>query len=357
VSAGGTQSSSARPRRIVYRWDLDKTYLNTDFDSLKGLFRAAMEKASDKVAFPGAKVLLRELTATDLAGLYILSGSPSQMRRVIVEKLELDGIKWDGLVLKPSLNRLLRGRFRFLRDQVSYKLHALLSSRIEWSEPFEEVMFGDDAEADAFVYSLYSDLCAGRVGLDMLAEILELARAYDDDAAALLELARNVPKAEIGRRIFIHLERLEPSEVFSQFGSRVFAFHNYFQPALVLLEDRLIDAQAVLRVGVELVRAHAFSPDALGASYADLARRRVLSEPTAEALREGLTQLGTLPGEVGEALTELQQQARTYALPAHVPAPSMDEPLDYLELLPSDKARAKRAKTRARARPRPSMRR
>jgi hypothetical protein len=213
-------------------------------------------------------------------------------------------------------------------------------------------MFGDDAEADAFVYSLYSDLCAGRVGLDLLAEVLALARAYDDDAAELLELARNVPKAEIGRRIFIHLERLEPSEVFAQFGSRVFAFHNYFQPALVLLEDGLIDAQAVLRVGVELVRAHAFSPDALGASYADLARRRVLSEPTAEALREGLALLGTLPGEVGEALSELQLQASTYALPGQVPPPNRDEPLDYLALLPSDKARAKKAKTRARARPR-----
>ena len=70
------------------------------------------------------------------------------MRKVLEEKLRLDGIRWDGLVLKPSLNRLLRGRFRFLRDQVSYKLHALLSSRIAWSEPFEEVMFGDDAEAE-----------------------------------------------------------------------------------------------------------------------------------------------------------------------------------------------------------------
>jgi hypothetical protein len=78
----------------------------------------------------------------------------------------------------------------------------------------------------------------------------------------------------------------------------------------------------------------------------------VLSEPTAQALREGLAQLGPLPGEVGEALSELLEEARTYALPAHVPPPNLDAPLDYLALLPSDKARAKKAKTRARARPR-----
>jgi len=345
-------STEPRARRTVYRWDLDKTYLSTDFDSLKGLFRAALEKAEDKVAFPGARVLLRELCATEPRGLFILSGSPEQMRKVIEEKLALDGIKWDGLVLKPSLNRLLRGRFRFLRDQVSYKLAALLTSRSGLDGAYDEFMFGDDAEADAFVYSLYSDLCSGRVGLDALAQVLDLARAYDDDAAELLELARNVPQADVGRRIFIHLERLEPSTAFSHFGRRVFAFHNYFQPAVVLLEDGCLDADAVLRVGTELVRAHAFSPEALGASYADLARRRVLSESTGEALRQAVARIEPEPGEVGEALSALGQALGMYALPGRAEAPLLDGPLDYLELLPSDKARAKRAKTRARLRPR-----
>jgi hypothetical protein len=340
-----------RARRTVYRWDLDKTYLSTDFDSLKGLFRAAMEKAEEKVAFPGARVLLRELCATHPRGLFILSGSPQQMRRVIEEKLALDGIKWDGLVLKPSLNRLLRGRFRFLRDQVSYKLSALLASRLSLDQAFDEIMFGDDAEADAFVYSFYADLCAGRVGLDLLAEVLELARAYDDDAAELLEFARELPKIDVGKRIFIHLERLEPSTVFAHFGPRVCAFHNYFQPAVVLLEDGLLDGDAVLRVGTELVRAHAFSPEALGASYADLARRRLLSEATASSLRAALARLESAHGEVAEALAELGNALSEYALPAQLLTPRSETPLDYVALLPSDKARAMRAKSRARARP------
>ncbi|HEX6241294.1 MAG TPA: hypothetical protein VFZ61_10390, partial [Polyangiales bacterium] len=154
--SGEEPSRERSARRTVYRWDLDKTYLSTDFDSLSGLWRAAMEKAEDKRTFPGARSLLRELGETGHRGLYILSGSPEQMRKVLEQKLHLDGIRWDGLVLKPSLNRLLRGRFRFLRDQVSYKLSALLSSRLSIAAPYDEVMFGDDAEADAFVYSLYS---------------------------------------------------------------------------------------------------------------------------------------------------------------------------------------------------------
>ena len=33
------------PGLRVYRWDLDKTYLLTDFDSLRGIVRTAMEPA------------------------------------------------------------------------------------------------------------------------------------------------------------------------------------------------------------------------------------------------------------------------------------------------------------------------
>ncbi len=336
----------------VYRWDLDKTYLNTDFDSLKGLARAAFEKAADKRTFPGAQVLLRELCATGPKGVFILSGSPQQMRKVIVEKLALDGITYDGLVLKPSLSMLLRGRFRFLRDQVSYKLHALLSSRLAVGDPCDEVMFGDDAEADAFVYSLYADLCSGVVTLDVLAEILSAARAYDDHAAELLELARQIPRHDIAHRIFIHLERVEPSTVFSDFGRRVCAFHNYFQPAVVLLEDGLVDSDVVMRVGLELVRSHAFSPEALAASYADLARRKMVGVRAHGALLSAVRAFKPVSVEGAEAMAALEQ-----ALCAHVPEgdaepPIVDRPLDYMALLPSDKARATRAKLRARARPR-----
>jgi hypothetical protein len=348
--------SEDRPaQRTVYRWDLDKTYLSTDFDSLRGLWRAAIEKAEDKQTFPGARSLLRELCATEHRGLYILSGSPEQMRKVLEEKLRLDGIRWDGLVLKPSLNRLLRGRFRFLRDQVSYKLTALLASRIAIGTPYDEVMFGDDAEADAFVYSLYADLCAGRVGLDLLAQVLELARAYDDDAAEVLELARALPKRDLCRRIFIHLERIEPSAAFAAFGSRVCAFHNYFQPAVVLLEDGLIDADAVVRVGLDLTVGYVFSPEALSASYADLARRRLIGVGTAELLLSAIERASASNMDARDALSGLKATVEGGALAKKGISPeAAAEPLDYLAIFPKDRARAHRAKSRARARVRDS---
>ena len=38
----------------VYRWDLDRTYLDTDIRSVRGMVRAALEQASEKRTIPGA---------------------------------------------------------------------------------------------------------------------------------------------------------------------------------------------------------------------------------------------------------------------------------------------------------------
>ena len=77
----------------IYRWDLDRTYLDTEIDSVRGLLRTALESAGEKKVIPGADALLRSLIRHDPdAMVCILSGSPRQMRGVLREKLALDGI-------------------------------------------------------------------------------------------------------------------------------------------------------------------------------------------------------------------------------------------------------------------------
>src|SRR5690606_10480098 len=85
-------ATDARPgrRRLVYRWDLDKTYLRTEFDTVRDLVKTAFESAAQKRTVPGAAALLRELRATEPRGIYIVSGSPEQLRRVLEAKLKLD---------------------------------------------------------------------------------------------------------------------------------------------------------------------------------------------------------------------------------------------------------------------------
>src|SRR5215472_17334144 len=115
------------PRHIA-RWDLDKTYLRTEFDTLRDLVKTALERPDEKRANPGASTLMREMVRADVS-VHILSGSPEQMRRRLEHKLRLDGIQWDSVTLKPNLENILRFRFRAVKDQLGYKLPALLRAR------------------------------------------------------------------------------------------------------------------------------------------------------------------------------------------------------------------------------------
>ncbi len=339
---------SERRQQIVYRWDLDKTYLRTDFDTLRDLVRTAFEPASRKRAYPGASTLLREIRLTEPAAIFILSGSPEQMRSVLEAKLRLDGIRWDGLTLKPSLRNLVRGRFRFLRDQVSYKLTALLRSRTNVDPTTDEVMFGDDAEGDAFIYSLYADIAAGRVSQELLMQVAEAAHVYPDDIPEIVRIAARVPRRDAVRRIFIHLERVSSTVGFSDFGHRVCPFYNYFQPALVLLDDGALDADAVLRVGADLVVAHTFNPEVLAASFDDLCRRGFLSRRVVDRISGSFDTI--IPSTFGQASGPLRALVRTVEearrdLPEESEVDGVRE--DYLTLFEKDRARARAAKRRA----------
>ncbi len=334
--------------RLVYRWDLDKTYLKTEFDTIRDLLRTAFEPASRKRTVPGASVLLRELRATGPAGIFILSGSPEQMRSVLEAKLRLDGIRWDQFTLKPSLRNLLRGRFRFLRDQISYKLSALMRARTSVDPDTDEILFGDDAEADAFVYSLYADISAGIVEPQSLVDVLERARLYPDDIPELVRLASRIPRRDAVRRIFIHLDRVSSPNHFFVFGRRVCPFYNYFQPALVLLEDGAIEPSAALRVGAEMVVSYAFSPDTLSASFFELSRRSYIGPSAARRIlcaRDSIVEstfsasapvLRVFLDELERRFSELQE-----------PLPVERVPINYTELFARDRARARAARLRA----------
>ena len=215
------EGQALQQRRVMHlRWDLDKTYLRTEFDTVKDLIKTFRQKAEDKIAVAGASALLRALLdprERSHRRVTFISGSPRQMRKVLTAKLALDGIEYDEFVLKNNLKNLLRGRFRALRAQIPYKLPAMLRSRLGAAAD-AETLFGDDAEADAIIYCLYAGLIAGRVSLADLERVLVAARTYDDDLERILALARDVPKHDAVRRMFIHLDRRSPPLGFGRFG-------------------------------------------------------------------------------------------------------------------------------------------
>jgi len=326
--------------RHVFRWDLDKTYLRTDFDSLRGLVRTAMEKATDKRAVPGAPALLRALRAAGNGAhrICIVSGSPEQMRPVLEAKLALDHVEYDEFILKPNLRNLLRGRFRALRAQVPYKLPALLRSRTREAAP-GETLFGDDAESDAIVYCLYADIVSGRLTPSDLGPILEAGHAYDDQKVETLRLAESVAKGEVVQRILIHLDRRSPTAQFERFGDRLVPIYNYFQAALVLFADGQLAARDVLVVAREMLASRDYSISSLANSLQDLMRRRRLERDVAIRLaletHALVAEWGGLPKD--EIAWAFATRVRALGNLADGPARESNPPLDYLGLLTAEK--------------------
>lgn len=343
--ASSLGESAKRP--FIARWDLDKTYLRTDFDTLRDLLRTAIERPDQKRTVPGAACLLRELGRSGV-DIHILSGSPEQLRSRIEQKLELDGARWASLTLKPNLQNLLRLRFRALRGQLDYKLTSLLENRCTQSAQrapdgtlVREVLLGDDAEADAYVYSLYADVCRGTVDASLLKEILKRGRAYDDVTDKALRLLSQLEKGDVVERILIHLDRQSSPSDFRIYGDRVVPFYNYLQAAFALHEDGRIEGRSVLAVAQDLVVAHNFDSGALARSYLDLSRRGHVSgrgiADLAMAFRELTQRRSAGASDLGAMIDELERLLPSIQPPLSRPAKA----IDYLGLVNAHNRRHK----------------
>lgn len=288
------------PTPIVYRCDLDKTYLATRFESLRGLARIPFEKAEDKRTLPGAISLIRGLRSSAdrmqrPSSLYFLSASPPQIGDAIRGKLALDGIRYDGILFKDQLRNIMRGRFRNLREQVGYKLVALLQSRSGLDDGRPEVLFGDDWESDPLIYSLYADILCGRLEAGALRALLvsvEVDRDLLTEATRLTEAIRPSP---VVWRIFINLERRTAPLALAAFGSRLVPTFNYLQTAAALYEMGLLEVDVVVDVARELIAAAGYSSQGLANSLADLQRRGHLAAETARLLQNRLAESSLAP--------------------------------------------------------------
>ena len=263
-------------------WDLDKTYLRTDFDSARELLRAAFEGSASKRTHVGADSLM-SATREFGAQTHIISGSPRQMGGVIARKFRLDNVTIDSLTLKPNVANVLRLRFRAVRGQIGYKLPAALAT-LRHARRVRVLALGDDSEADTFIYSLAGDIMAGNIEMPLLAEVLHLAGAYDDDIARIVSLATELSGAGHVSRILIHLERRTALARFAPYGPRVVPFYNYMQASHICFDSGWLDGKGLCSVACAMVERHLFDGDQLARSYNELVARGVLTSaaPIAE---------------------------------------------------------------------------
>lgn len=292
-------SALAQDENYVYVWDLDKTYLDTQFESLSGLYRTIIEKAFQKKNVPGTRSLVRALTVRGESHfpIYFVSASPPQMEERIHEKLQLDGVKPYGMFFKDNLKNLRPGRFRRLGHQVGFKLQALLRLRNQLGKNVQQILWGDDSESDAVIYSLYSDICAKRLPEKTLRQILSHYHVRGEQLEVILDLQSKIPEEDPVNRIYINLATDTDPDYYSKFGRRMLATYNSFQVALDLFQEGQLNEAQLQMIALDLLQNYGFTPEQLAKSFNDLVSRRVLSKESVERLLELLLEERYIPSK------------------------------------------------------------
>ncbi len=259
------QRSNARTIPADYQgdvlvWDIDKTYLDTRFSSWRGLVSIPFEAAIDKRAVAGAVPLLRALRhgrgeQSALVPLYFVSGSPPQLRSIVERKMTLDGVEFDGITFKDQWALVRDLRPRAVKEQIGYKLTALLLYRREIANGARYFFFGDDVESDAEVFALFGEVCAGLRGM-ALAQRLRAAHVDPVDVENICQLSHDLAVTDNPvERIFIYLEKGRAPSSFTE--PRVVPAHSFLQTALVLAHMGRIRPQIIATVAADVRKAGA----------------------------------------------------------------------------------------------------
>lgn len=285
----------------VFIWDLDKTYLDTTIDSLRGLFKTIMERALNKKNVPGTDTLLRNLAqfrseqkGTEYFPIYFITASPPQLEDRISEKFYIDNINPLGCFYKDNLKNLKPDRFWRLTKQVGYKLQALMQLRTRLSEDVKQICWGDDSESDAIIYNLYSDICSRRISIQEVRNVLAELYVTGDQVDTILDLQSLCPERDPVEKIYINLATDTDAEYYLKFGRRTLPTYNTFQVALDLLQDKRLNFDGLMEVLNDMVYNYYYTTEELIKSFDELIRRGVLSQETYVKLKPKFVEKGIL---------------------------------------------------------------
>lgn len=267
-----------------YVWDLDKTYLDTKYENLLGLWKTIFEKANRKVNVPGTAALVRALQdayqqkyASAEFPIFFITASPPQMEPKIVEKLNLDGIHPIRIYCKDNLKNLHPQRLARLKQHVGYKLQSLLQIRALLPPNVRQVLWGDDSETDVIIYCLYSDLCARRLNESEIRKTLDYFSVPKSQINKILWLVENIPKSDPVGKIYINLAEDTDVEYYLKFGRRVVPSFNSFEVVLDMYQDGRMGIKNVLSVAEDLMSRFNYSLDQIESSLNSLIKRKIIS--------------------------------------------------------------------------------
>ena len=299
----------------VYIWDLDKTYLDTHWQSLSDIFKVSFTDNFHQNNVPGTSTLVSALkdnwhkkNGEGLFPIFFITASPPQMEKKIREKLERDDILPLGIFFKDNLKNLWPGNFWKLRQHVGYKVNSLVYLRTLLNENVSQVLWGDDSETDAVIYSLYSDLCSRRLSGDEAERILRHFQVTNEQWIRIQNALTQIATRDPVQKIYINLAVDTDPDYYLKFGRRMIPSYNALQIALDLYQDDRFSIEHVLQVGNDLLLRYAYSIDELQRSFDELIRRQVLNDQSYNILKPLLMQNGLLHSDYVPSIAPIKNK-------------------------------------------------
>lgn len=231
--------------------DIDKTYVETEFESWVKMARIPFERAHEKITVAGANEVLvavrnDEMTSakTPLTGLHFVSSSPPQLRSALEGKLVLDQLDWTTDTFKNQTYNIRMARIDLLRHHIAYKTKAILDIASTTAADSVLWMVGDNAEYDGFIYWGVKLLVEGSLSRDGFAGWLAAARV---ERSVIDQVLGDVDWIKERRLTVagILIRKLNNYQVVYQkpFTDEIFMFDSWFQVAWQWLGAGLIKAE------------------------------------------------------------------------------------------------------------------
>ncbi len=238
--------------------DIDKTYLETDFESLRKMAQIPFESAKAKKTVPGASVVLRYYRWGDMGTqgsdnlyprpLHFVSASPHQMRKVLAAKLVLDSLDWTSDTFKNQAYNIRKGRFNLLKNQAGYKTAAILKLMTDGPANTNYFMIGDNAEHDPQIYLGIKLFVEGLISRSTYQRYLQTLGLDEEDFEILMEPIRVPAGVRVGG-IYIRKLANKQEHPLKPLSSWINYFNDFFHLAVYLVHAGLLEVEHLLPIG------------------------------------------------------------------------------------------------------------
>lgn len=253
VSARTLEPMSYFDRSVHVFCDLDKTYLETEFESWIKMAKIPFESPHDKITVPGASEVLEVVRwggdskqgDGPQAGLHFVSSSPPQLRLALDGKLTLDRLEWSSDTFKNQTYNLRMGRLDLLRHHIAYKTKAILDIALKLTPESRIVMIGDNAEYDPFIYTGVRLLLEKRFDLDNLREWLIGAMVELPVIEQVISNDLRVPDGLRVEGVYIRSVPSYSAQIDSRFDGTWYEFDHWAQVAWSFMKKGIITADVL----------------------------------------------------------------------------------------------------------------